>query len=90
MNQLKQSVAQYQEQRRTLEVNSYALSMHLKQVQPSNNSIPGSFNPDLKYVSNPYWLRNIYRIATIMTCRHSSIKRLLAMNDDIKLALGLS
>ncbi|XP_055802097.1 uncharacterized protein LOC129871226 [Solanum dulcamara] len=47
LNQLKQSVAQYQEQLRTLEVNNYALSMHLKQAQQSNNSIPGRFNPDV-------------------------------------------
>ncbi|CAN4094591.1 unnamed protein product [Withania somnifera] len=46
LNQLRQSVAQYQEQLRTLEVNNYALSMHLKQAQ-SNNSIPGRFNPDV-------------------------------------------
>ncbi|OIS96789.1 PREDICTED: uncharacterized protein LOC109234189 isoform X2 [Nicotiana attenuata] len=46
LNQLKQSVAQYQEQLRTLEVNNYALSMHLKQAQQSN-SIPGRFNPDV-------------------------------------------
>ncbi|KAG5569515.1 hypothetical protein H5410_059281 [Solanum commersonii] len=47
LNQLKQSVAQYQEQLRTLEVNNYALTMHLKQAQQSNNSIPGRFNPDV-------------------------------------------
>ncbi|MCD7470714.1 hypothetical protein HAX54_010739 [Datura stramonium] len=47
LNQLKQSVSQYQEQLRTLEVNNYALSMHLKQAQQSNNSIPGRFNPDV-------------------------------------------
>ncbi|KAM3321356.1 hypothetical protein P3S67_008558 [Capsicum chacoense] len=47
LNQLKQSLAQYQEQLRTLEVNNYALSMHLKQAQQSNNSIPGRFNPDV-------------------------------------------
>ncbi|KAL8158723.1 hypothetical protein V2J09_000260 [Rumex salicifolius] len=43
---LKQLVSQYQEQIRTLEVNNYALSMHLKQAQQSN-SIPGRFNPDI-------------------------------------------
>lgn len=47
LNQLKQSVSQYQEQLRTLEVNNYALSMHLKQAQQSNSSIPGRFNPDV-------------------------------------------
>ncbi|XP_009778098.1 uncharacterized protein LOC107766032 [Nicotiana tabacum] len=46
VNQLKQLVAQYQEQLRTLEVNNYALSMHLKQAQQSN-SIPGRFHPDV-------------------------------------------
>ncbi|BFG15557.1 hypothetical protein CerSpe_018310 [Prunus speciosa] len=43
---LKQLVSQYQEQLRTLEVNNYALTMHLKQAQQSN-SIPGSFHPDV-------------------------------------------
>ncbi|XP_052176010.1 uncharacterized protein LOC127790508 [Diospyros lotus] len=43
---LKQLVSQYQEQLRTLEVNNYALTMHLRQAQ-QNNSIPGRFNPDV-------------------------------------------
>lgn len=43
---LKQMVSQYQEQLRTLEVNNYALTMHLQQAQQSN-SIPGRFNPDI-------------------------------------------
>ncbi|KAL3532301.1 hypothetical protein ACH5RR_005822 [Cinchona calisaya] len=46
LHQLKELVAQYQEQLRTLEVNNYALTMHLKQAQ-QNNSIPGRFNPDV-------------------------------------------
>lgn len=46
LHHLKQLVAQYQEQLRTLEVNNYALSMHLKQAQ-QNSSIPGRFNPDI-------------------------------------------
>lgn len=46
LQHLKQAVAQYQEQLRTLEVNNYALSMHLKQAQQSN-SIPGRFHPDV-------------------------------------------
>ncbi|KAK6127978.1 hypothetical protein DH2020_038280 [Rehmannia glutinosa] len=44
--QLKQLVAQYQEQLRTLEMNNYALTLHLRQAQQSN-SIPGHFNPDV-------------------------------------------
>ncbi|KAL3511909.1 hypothetical protein ACH5RR_024626 [Cinchona calisaya] len=44
--QLKQLVAQYQEQLRTLEVNNYALTMHLQQAQ-QGNSIPGRFHPDV-------------------------------------------
>ncbi|KAL6563175.1 hypothetical protein OROHE_005762 [Orobanche hederae] len=44
--QLKQLVSQYQEQLRTLEVNNYALMLHLRQAQQSN-SIPGRFNPDV-------------------------------------------
>uniref|UniRef100_A0A0D9WSH8 CUE domain-containing protein n=1 Tax=Leersia perrieri TaxID=77586 RepID=A0A0D9WSH8_9ORYZ len=43
---LKQLVLQYQEQLRTLEINNYALTMHLKQAQ-QNNSIPGHYNPDV-------------------------------------------
>ncbi|XP_059635145.1 uncharacterized protein LOC132277320 isoform X2 [Cornus florida] len=46
LHHLKQLVSQYQEQLRTLEVNNYALTMHLKQAQQSN-SIPGRFNPDV-------------------------------------------
>ncbi|PSS17835.1 Desmoplakin like [Actinidia chinensis var. chinensis] len=44
---LKQMLSQYQEQLRTLEVNNYALTMHLRQAQQSNNSVPGRFNPDV-------------------------------------------
>ncbi|KAM7254348.1 hypothetical protein ACFE04_032030 [Oxalis oulophora] len=44
---LKQLVSQYQEQTRILEVNNYALTMHLRQAQPGNNSMPGHFNPDV-------------------------------------------
>ncbi|XVF26546.1 hypothetical protein REPUB_Repub14bG0026700 [Reevesia pubescens] len=46
LQHLKQLVSQYQEQLRTLEVNNYALTMHLRQAQQSN-SIPGRFNPDV-------------------------------------------
>jgi len=46
LQHLKQLVSQYQEQLRTLEVNNYALTMHLKQAQQSN-SIPGHFHPDV-------------------------------------------
>jgi len=46
LGQLKQLVAQYQEQVRNLEINNYALTMHLRQAQ-QNNSIPGRFNPDI-------------------------------------------
>lgn len=46
LQQLKQLAAQYQEQLRTLEVNNYALTMHLKQAQ-QGNSIPGRFHPDV-------------------------------------------
>ncbi|XP_058206891.1 uncharacterized protein LOC131320260 [Rhododendron vialii] len=46
LHHLKQMVSQYQEQLRTLEVNNYALTMHLKQAQQSN-SIPGRFHPDV-------------------------------------------
>ncbi|KAJ4709045.1 Ubiquitin system component Cue [Melia azedarach] len=46
LHHLKQLVSQYQEQLRTLEVNNYALTMHLKQADQSN-SIPGRFHPDV-------------------------------------------
>lgn len=46
LQQLKQLVAQYQEQIRSLEVNNYALSMHLRQAQ-QGNSIPGHFHRDI-------------------------------------------
>ncbi|KAF3453739.1 hypothetical protein FNV43_RR04180 [Rhamnella rubrinervis] len=46
LQRLKQLVSQYQEQLRTLEVNNYALTVHLKQAQQSN-SIPGRFHPDV-------------------------------------------
>ncbi|XP_009783195.1 uncharacterized protein [Nicotiana sylvestris] len=46
VQQLKQLIAQYQEQLKTLEVNNYALKMHLRQAQQSN-SIPGRFHPDI-------------------------------------------
>ncbi|KAL6972865.1 hypothetical protein U1Q18_027040 [Sarracenia purpurea var. burkii] len=43
---MKQLLLQYQEQLRTLEVNNYALKMHLQQAQQSK-SFPGRFNPDV-------------------------------------------
>ncbi|CAK8535655.1 unnamed protein product [Lathyrus sativus] len=45
LQQLKQLVSQYQEQIRTLEVNNYALRMHLNQAQ-KYNPFPGRFPPD--------------------------------------------
>ncbi|CAD6247821.1 unnamed protein product [Miscanthus lutarioriparius] len=46
VDSLKQLVLQYQEQLKTLEINNYALSVHLKQAQ-QNNSMPGRFPPDV-------------------------------------------
>nr|GMC71401.1 uncharacterized protein LOC109173923 [Ipomoea batatas] len=46
VQQLKQLVTQYQEQLRTLQVNNYALKLHLQQAQQSN-SMPGHFHPDI-------------------------------------------
>ncbi|MQM01339.1 hypothetical protein Taro_034092 [Colocasia esculenta] len=46
LHQLKQLVAQYQENLRTLEINNYALSMHLRHAQ-EGTSIPGRFHPDV-------------------------------------------
>lgn len=47
LQRLRQMVTQYQEQLRTLEVNNYALTLHLKQAQQNNSSIPGRYNPDV-------------------------------------------
>ncbi|KAF8393161.1 hypothetical protein HHK36_021402 [Tetracentron sinense] len=46
LQHLKQLASQYQEQLRTLEVNNYALTIHLRQAQQSN-SFPGRFHPDV-------------------------------------------
>lgn len=46
LQQLKQLVMQYREQIRSLEINNYALSMHLRQSQ-QGNSIPGHFHRDI-------------------------------------------
>ncbi|KAK7264894.1 hypothetical protein RJT34_32507 [Clitoria ternatea] len=46
LEHLKQLVSQYQEQLRALEVNNYALTVHLKQAEQSS-SIPGRFHPDV-------------------------------------------
>lgn len=44
---LKQLVSQYQQQVTTLEVNNYALKMHLQQAQQQGNSFLGRFHPDV-------------------------------------------
>ncbi|XP_072967374.1 uncharacterized protein [Typha angustifolia] len=46
LQHLKQLVSQYQEQVRNLEINNYALTMHLRQAQ-QGSSIPGRFHPDV-------------------------------------------
>lgn len=46
MQQLKQLLAQYQEQVRTLELNNYALNLHLRKAQ-EGTSMPGRFHPDV-------------------------------------------
>ncbi|XP_062223869.1 uncharacterized protein LOC133922521 [Phragmites australis] len=46
VDSLKQLVLQYQEQLKTLELNNYALRVHLKQAQ-QNSSMPGHFPPDV-------------------------------------------
>jgi len=46
LQNLKQLLSQYQEQLRTLQVNNYALTLHLRQAQEST-SIPGRFHPDV-------------------------------------------
>lgn len=44
--ELQQLVSQYQQQIKTLEMNNYALMMHLRQAQQSS-PIPGRFHPDV-------------------------------------------
>jgi FtsZ-binding cell division protein ZapB len=46
LQHLKQLASQYQEQIRTLEINNYALAMHLKQAQ-QGNGFQGHFPPDI-------------------------------------------
>lgn len=46
VQRLKQLVAQYQEQIRTLELNNYALGLHLRRAQ-EGSSMPGNFHPDV-------------------------------------------
>ncbi|KAK1629661.1 hypothetical protein QYE76_003976 [Lolium multiflorum] len=46
LQQLKQLALQYREQIRGLEINNYALSMHLRQAQ-QGSSIPGHFHRDI-------------------------------------------
>jgi hypothetical protein len=46
LQNVKQLLAQHQEQLRLLEVNNYALSLHLRKAQ-EGSSIPGRFHPDL-------------------------------------------
>uniref|UniRef100_A0ACD5V633 Uncharacterized protein n=2 Tax=Avena sativa TaxID=4498 RepID=A0ACD5V633_AVESA len=46
VHNLKQLVLQYQEQIKTLEINNYALRVHLQQAQ-QNSSMPGRFHPDV-------------------------------------------
>lgn len=46
LQHLKQQLTQYQEQVRTLEVNNYALSLHLQKAK-DGSSIPGRFHPDI-------------------------------------------
>lgn len=47
VEQLKHMLNQYQEQVRTLELNNYALKIHLQRAQEANGSIPNRFHPDI-------------------------------------------
>ena len=47
LRRVKQAASQYQEQLRALELNNYALAVHLKQANQSNGSISGRFPPDV-------------------------------------------
>jgi hypothetical protein len=46
LQQMKQLLSQYQEQARTLELNNYSLTLHLRQAQ-EGSSMPGRFHPDV-------------------------------------------
>ena len=46
LQQVKQLLAQYQEQVRTLELSNYSLTIHLRQAQ-EGSSMPGRFHPDV-------------------------------------------
>ncbi|KAH9302683.1 hypothetical protein KI387_014266, partial [Taxus chinensis] len=46
LQQLHQLVAQYQEQVKTLELNNYALTLHLRKAE-EGSSMPGRFHPDV-------------------------------------------
>jgi hypothetical protein len=46
LQQVKQLLSQYQEQVRTLELNNYSLTLHLRQAQ-EGSSMPGRFHPDV-------------------------------------------
>ncbi len=46
LQQMKQLLSQYQEQARTLELNNYSLTLHLRKAQ-EGSSMPGRFHPDV-------------------------------------------
>lgn len=46
LQQVKQLLSQYQDQVRTLELNNYSLTLHLRQAQ-EGSSMPGRFHPDV-------------------------------------------
>jgi hypothetical protein len=46
LQQVKQLLAQYQEQVRTLELSNYSLTLHLRKAQ-EGSSMPGRFHPDV-------------------------------------------
>ncbi|KAL3500517.1 hypothetical protein ACH5RR_039610 [Cinchona calisaya] len=47
VEELKQLVAEYQQRLTSLEMNNYALRMHLQQADHQGNSIPNRFRPDV-------------------------------------------
>ncbi|KAL5697924.1 hypothetical protein ACHQM5_029023 [Ranunculus cassubicifolius] len=47
LQHLKQLVSQYQERVKALELNNYALEIHLKQAQQSSSSFTNRYNPDV-------------------------------------------
>ncbi|KAG5383950.1 hypothetical protein IGI04_035420 [Brassica rapa subsp. trilocularis] len=72
LQHLRQMVTQYQEQHRTLEVNNYALTLHLKQAQQNNSSTPDWFHPDKSILGD---------IVTDLSLHYLTKAKIMAIKD---------